>query len=116
MKTSVRQNRLLILQKKIEGCARHISVHAAGVVISPRPIDEFTLIQLDPKGGKIITQYDMYSIEDAGLPKFDFLGIRNLAFLAESIRLKDHYSIDIDIDTIPIDDKKTFELLAKRRN
>lgn len=105
---------IIDLAKKIEGCARHISVHAAGVVISPRPIDEFTPIQLDPKGGKIITQYDMYSIEDAGLPKFDFLGIRNLAFLAESIRLvKDHYDIDIDIDIIPVDDKKTFELLAK---
>ncbi|KKR74284.1 MAG: polymerase III, alpha subunit protein, partial [Candidatus Nomurabacteria bacterium GW2011_GWA1_40_8] len=64
--------------------------------------------------GKIITQYDMYSVEDAGLLKFDFLGIRNLAILADAISLvKKFYNIDIDIERIPLDDKKTFELLAK---
>ena len=61
------------MAKKIEGCARHISVHAAGVVISPKPLIEFTPLQYDTKGdNKIITQYDMYSIEEAGLLKFDF--------------------------------------------
>jgi len=105
---------IIDLAKKMEGCVRHISVHAAGVVIAPRPLYEFSPIQYDPKGGNIITQYDMYSIEDAGLPKFDFLGIRNLAILADAVRLvKKIHNIDIDIDHIPLDDKLTFEMLAR---
>ena len=105
---------IIDLAKKLEGCVRHISVHAAGVVIAPLPLSEYTPTQYDPKGGKIITQYDMYSIEDAGLLKFDFLGIRNLAILADAISLvKKFYNIDINIERIPLDDKKTFWLLAK---
>lgn len=106
--------KIIDLAKKMEGCVRHISVHAAGVVIAPRPLYEFSPIQFDPKGGNIITQYDMYSIEDAGLPKFDFLGIRNLAILANAIKLvKKIHDVDIDIDNIPLDDKLTFALLAR---
>ena len=105
---------IIDLAKKLEGCVRHISVHAAGVVIAPKPLYEYTPVQFDPKGGKVITQYDMYSIEEAGLLKFDFLGIRNLAILGDTIKLvKRFYNVDIDIDCIPLDDKKTFELLAK---
>ncbi len=105
---------IIDLAKKLEGCVRHISVHAAGVVISPKPLYEYTPTQFDPKGGKIITQYDMYSIEDAGLLKFDFLGIRNLAILGDAISLvKKFYKININIENIPLDDKKTFSLLAK---
>ena len=104
---------IIDLAKKLEGCVRHISVHAAGVVISPKPLYEYTPTQLDPKGGKVITQYDMYSIEEAGLLKFDFLGIRNLAILGDAVSLvKKFYNIDIDIEKIPLDDKKTFELLS----
>jgi DNA polymerase-3 subunit alpha len=104
---------IIDLAKKLEGCVRHISVHAAGVVIAPKPIYEYMPTQFDPKGGKIITQYDMYSAEEAGLLKFDFLGIRNLAILADAMKMvKKFYDIDIDIDRIPLDDKKTFELLA----
>jgi len=98
----------------MEGCVRHISVHAAGVVIAPKPLYEFSPIQFDPKGGNIITQYDMYSIEDAGLPKFDFLGIRNLSILALAVKLvKKIHNVNIDINKIPLDDKKTFEMLAR---
>ena len=104
--------------KKIEGCARHISVHAAGVVIAPKPLVEYTPLQLDPKGGKLITQYDMYSITDeyggVGLLKFDFLGIKNLAILADAVdRVKKIEGKDIDIENIPLDDKHTFEMLAR---
>ncbi len=106
--------KIIDLARKMEGCVRHISVHAAGVVIAPKPLHEFSPIQYDPKGGNIITQYDMYSIEDAGLPKFDFLGIRNLAILANAIDIvKQRRDIDLDIDTLPIDDIRTFELLAR---
>ena len=100
--------------KKIEGCARHIGVHAAGVVIAPTPLVEYTPLQLDPKGGKLITQYDMYSMEDAGLLKFDFLGIKNLSILADAVdRVKKIEGKDIDIENVPLDDKKTFDMLAR---
>ena len=113
-KTEPDTKRIIDLAKKLEGCVRHISVHAAGVVMAPRPLWEFTPIQYDPKGGNIITQYDMYSIEDAGLPKFDFLGIKNLAILALAVKLvKKIHNVDIDIDRIDLKDKKTFEMLAR---
>jgi DNA polymerase-3 subunit alpha len=113
-KTEPDTKRIIDLAKKMEGCVRHISVHAAGVVMAPRPLYEFSPVQYDPKGGNIITQYDMYSIEDAGLPKFDFLGIRNLAILADAVKLvKKIHNVEIDIDKIPLDDKLTFEMLAR---
>lgn len=113
-KTEPDTKRIIDLAKKMEGCVRHVSVHAAGVVIAPKPLYEFAPVQFDPKGGSIITQYDMHYIEDVGLPKFDFLGIRNLAILADAIKLvKGLRNIDIDIDKIPIDDKRTFEMLAR---
>ncbi|MFM2330816.1 MAG: hypothetical protein RLZZ26_323, partial [Candidatus Parcubacteria bacterium] len=107
------------LAKRIEGCVRHVGVHAAGVVVAPTPLVEWTPIQPDPKGtGKMITQYDMYSITDeyggVGLLKFDFLGIKNLAVLADSvIRVKETRGITVDIENVPIDDTKTFEMLAR---
>lgn len=106
---------IIDMAKKVEGCARHISVHAAGVVMAPSPLTDFTALQFDTKGEeKIITQYDMHAVEDAGLLKFDFLGIKNLAILANAVSLvKKIDGIDIDIEEIPRDDNKTFELLAK---
>lgn len=105
---------IIDMAKKIEGCARHISVHAAGVVIAPRPLTDFTPLQFDPKGeGKIITEYDMYVMEDVGLLKLDFLGIKNLSILAAAVELaKKLENKDVDIENIPLDDKKTFEMLA----
>jgi DNA polymerase-3 subunit alpha len=106
------------LAKKIEGCARHISVHAAGVVVAPSPLTDWTPLERDPKGGKVITQYDMYSISDeyggVGLLKFDFLGIRNLSILADAVaRVKERRGIAIDIENVPLDDAKTFGMLAR---
>jgi len=101
------------MAKNIEGCARHISVHAAGVVIAPTPLTDFVPLQLDPKGGKLITQYDMHAVEDAGLLKFDFLGIKNLSILADAVdRVKKIEGIDVNIENVPLDDKKTFAMLA----
>lgn len=109
--------RVIDMAKKIEGCARHIGVHAAGVVISPTDLTDFTPLQYDPKGeGKIITQYDMYSVDEngAGLLKFDFLGLKNLSIIAATIELlKKTKEVEIDLDNIPINDKKTFEMLAR---
>ncbi|MFA6050101.1 MAG: DNA polymerase III subunit alpha [Candidatus Paceibacterota bacterium] len=113
--------KIIDMAKKIEGCARHIGVHAAGVVISPVPLIEIVPLQFDPKStgeddGKIITQYDMYSIDEdnAGLLKFDFLGLKNLSIVADTLKLvKRLKGKEVNLDTIPIDDKKTFEMLAR---
>lgn len=109
--------RIIDMARKVEGCARHISVHAAGVVISPIPLEELVPVQYDPKGeGKLITQYDMHAVgeDNVGLLKFDFLGIRNLAILADAVkRVKKIYGVDIDIENIPLDDPKTFGMLAR---
>ncbi len=105
---------ILDLAQKIEGNARHVGVHAAGVVIAPTPVTDFCPVQFDPKGGKIITQYDMHAVEDAGLLKFDFLGLTNLSTLADAqIRVRTRLGVEIDFDTIPLDDKKTFEMLSR---
>ena len=103
------------MAKKIEGCARHISVHAAGVVISPTPLTDYVPLQYDTKGeNKIITQFDMHAVEDAGLLKFDFLGIKNLSILADAVKITEKLrGIKIDIENIPWDDKITFEMLTR---
>ncbi len=107
---------IIDLGKKIEGCVRHVGVHAAGVVIAPKPLVEYAPLQFDPKGGKIITQYDMYSVgeDGVGLTKFDFLGIRNLTILANAVSLVNKLrGTTLDIETIPMDDPKTFEMLTR---
>ena len=105
---------IIDLAKQIEGCVRHTGVHAAGVVISPTPLTDWTPLQVDTKTGKLITQYDMHAVEDAGLLKFDFLGIKNLAILSDAIdRVANSRGIFIDIENIPIDDAKTFAMLAR---
>lgn len=105
---------IIDMAKKIEGCARHISVHAAGVVIAPTALTDFVPLQFDPKGdGKVITEYDMHAVEDAGLLKFDFLGIKNLSILADAVtRVQKIENQTIDIENIPLNDQKTFEMLA----
>jgi DNA polymerase III subunit alpha len=104
------------LAKQIEGRVRHVGVHAAGVVIAPAPLNQFVPVQPDPKSGKLITQYEMHSVgeDGVGLLKFDFLGIKNLSILADAVkRVRKIHSINIDIENIPIDDKKTFDMLAR---
>ncbi|HEU4677223.1 MAG TPA: DNA polymerase III subunit alpha, partial [Candidatus Paceibacterota bacterium] len=104
------------LARQIEGRVRHVGVHAAGVVIAPRPLTEFVPVQPDPKTGKLITQYDMHSVgeDGVGLLKFDFLGIKNLSILAEAVRrVRVIHGIEVDIEKIPLDDGKTFEMLAR---
>ena len=109
---------ILDLARKIEGNARHVGVHAAGVVITPGPLTDFVPVQYDPKGGKLITQYDMYSIADEyggiGIIKFDFLGLKNLSILADSVeRVEKRRGIKVDIESLPLDDKATYEMLSR---
>lgn len=108
-----RVKKLLDLAQRVEGCARHASVHAAGVVIAPTKLTDFTPVQKESGGEHIITQYEMKSVESAGLVKYDFLGIRNLSILGNAVKLvKLTKDADVDLDKIPLDDAKTFELLA----
>lgn len=111
--------KLIDLAKKVEGTIRHNSVHAAAVIIADKPLPEYTPIQKDSRSGKMITQYDMYSLDcnvddDAiGLLKFDFLGLRNLSTIQTALNLiKKYQKKEIDLDTIPLDNKKTYELLS----
>ncbi|MBI3342065.1 DNA polymerase III subunit alpha [Candidatus Curtissbacteria bacterium] len=105
---------LLDLAQKVEGNARHVSVHAAGVVIAPTTLTNYTPLQKETTGEKIITQFEMHDVEEVGLVKMDFLGIRNLSILGQSVKIvKESNGLDIDLSKIPLDDKKAFEILAK---
>ncbi|KKU27668.1 MAG: polymerase III, alpha subunit protein [Microgenomates group bacterium GW2011_GWC1_46_20] len=96
------------LARQIEGNARHVSVHAAGIVVSPQPMTNYSPLQLEPKGTKIITQYEFHACEEIGLVKFDILGIRNLSILEAAAR-----RIKIDLKRLPTNDKATFAMLAR---
>jgi DNA polymerase III subunit alpha len=114
-KTDSEAREVIDLAKQIEGRVRHLGVHAAGVVIAPEPLNHFVPIQPDSKTGKFVTQYEMHSVgeDGVGLLKFDFLGIKNLAILADAVkRVKKIHNLDIDIENIPLDDPKTFAMLA----
>lgn len=100
--------------RRIEGNARHISIHAAGVVIAPNAVTDFTPIQYDPHGESIITQYNMHAVEDASLLKFDFLGLTVLSILGDAVeRVRERKNTDIDIENIPRDDEKVFAMLSR---
>lgn len=107
--------RLLDVAKKLEGVARHASVHAAGVVIADKPLTEYTALQKESNGERVVTQYDMYTIgeDGVGLLKMDFLGLRNLTIIEETLRfIKENQGIVFDLSKAPLDDKKTYALLA----
>ena len=109
---------IIDLAKQIEGRVRHLGVHAAGVVIAPLPLDQFVPIQPDPKTGKFITQYEMKSVgeDGVGLLKFDFLGFKNLAILADAVRrVRKIRNIDIDIEQIPLDIRISYHSSPRRR-
>lgn len=109
--------RILNLARKLEGVARHASVHAAGVVIADKDITEYTPLQREANGDKIITQYDMYSVGadfgGVGLLKIDFLGLRNLTIIQEALRFIDiNQGKKIDFSNISFEDEKTYKLLS----
>ena len=99
---------------KLEGLYRHASTHAAGVVIGDRPLDALVPLYRDPKSDMPVTQYSMKHVEPAGLVKFDFLGLKTLTVLARAVDLIErHRGIAVDLDHLPLDDAKTFELLGR---
>ncbi len=113
-KNNPQVKKLLDLAIRVEGTVRHASVHAAGVVIAPNDITRFTPLQPESDGDKLVSQYDMFAVEDAGLVKMDLLGIRNLSILGKAVEyVKENRNLDIDLNKIPLDNKQAFELLAK---
>lgn len=112
--------RLVDLVLKVEGSARHSSTHAAAVIIADKPLTNYTPIQREAKGDKIVTQYDMYALDlnvqdDAiGLLKMDFLGLRNLSILGRAIEFVEQETGEqIDESQFPLDEPKVYELLSQ---
>ena len=107
--------RLLDLARKLNGVARHASVHAAGVVIANKDLTEYVPLQKETNGEKIVTQYDMYTVgeDGVGLLKMDFLGLRNLTIIQEALRfIKVNKGDEIDFQKISYNDPPTYQLLA----
>ncbi|MBB6017267.1 DNA polymerase III subunit alpha [Deinococcus radiopugnans] len=100
--------------QKLEGLTRHASVHAAGVVIGRDKLTDLVPVMRDTSGMGMVCQYDMKAVEDIGLIKMDFLGLRTLSFLDEAKRImRESQKIEIDFDAIPFDDAKTYELMSR---
>jgi len=106
---------LIDYAKKLEGVARHASTHACGVVIASDPLDEMVPLQYPSQGEEtIVTQYEMHSIEDLGLLKMDFLGLKNLTIIEDTLaRIYKVHGINIDLDNLPDGDKDVYKSLQK---
>jgi len=105
-------NKLISLSQTLEGLNRHASTHAAGVVIAPTRLTEFVPLYMSAKD-EITTQYDMKGIEDIGLLKMDFLGLRTLTVIHDTLKmLREERNTHVDIDQVPLDDTKVFDLFS----
>ncbi|UCF29883.1 MAG: DNA polymerase III subunit alpha [bacterium] len=118
MKKDKRVAELIELAQKIEGLQRHASTHAAGVVISDRPLNEYVPLFKGSKGEEVLTQYAMGDLEKVGLVKFDFLGLRTLTLLDNALtlanrRLEREGRPAISQEGLPLDDRTTYELLSR---
>ncbi|HLZ65173.1 MAG TPA: DNA polymerase III subunit alpha [Aliidongia sp.] len=105
--------RLIGLAIKLEGLYRHASTHAAGVVIGDRPLHKLLALYRDPRSDMPVTQFNMKFVEDAGLVKFDFLGLKTLTVIETAVRLVHSRGHELDLLTVPLDDPATFEMLAR---
>jgi len=101
------------IAQKLEGMHRHASTHAAGIVIGERPLTEMVPLYRDPKSNMPVTQFNMKWVEQAGLVKFDFLGLKTLTVLEKAAVLLRKRGVEIDLATIPLDDEKTYAMLAR---
>ncbi|MGB1547337.1 MAG: DNA polymerase III subunit alpha [Alphaproteobacteria bacterium] len=104
--------KLLDIGMKLEGLYRHASTHAAGVVISDRPLDETIPLYRDPRSDMPVTQFSMKYVEAAGLVKFDFLGLKTLTVIARTLDLLKARGVDLDLSLLPLEDEKTYTMLG----
>jgi DNA polymerase III subunit alpha len=104
---------LITISTVLEGMNRNVSTHAAGVVIAPGPVSDYIPLYKTPQT-ELMTQYNMKDLEDAGMLKMDFLGLRTLTVIEDTVAMIDErHGVRIDLDEIPLDDQKTFELFSK---
>lgn len=106
-------DKLLKMAQKLEGLYRHASTHAAGVVIGDRPLEQLVPLYRDPRSDMPVAQFNMKMVEDAGLVKFDFLGLKTLTVIDTAVKLIERRGVEVDVAALPIDDEKTYQLLAK---
>src|SRR5205807_2391176 len=99
------------IAKKLEGLHRHASTHAAGIVIGDRPLAELVPMYRDPKSDLPVTQFNMKWVEQAGLVKFDFLGLKTLSVLQTALALLLRRGIELELLSIPLDDAKSYQML-----
>ncbi len=102
---------LLDMAQRLEGMPRHASTHAAGIVISDLPVAEY--VPLSVNDDAVVTQYTMTDLEELGLLKMDFLGLRNLTIIDDTVKFINKYNPHFDIEKIPLDDKDTYALMSK---
>lgn len=107
--------KILDFAKRLEGVARHSSTHACGVLITPKPLTEYVPIQYASSADKsIISQYSLHPVEDLGLLKMDFLGLKNLTIIESALRIiKKTRGLEIDIDNLPLDDQAAYKLFQQ---
>lgn len=99
---------------RLEGLTRHASKHAAGIVISPEPIDEVLPVYVPAKSDELVTQYAMTELESLGFLKIDFLGLKNLTLIDRAVKaIEKNHGVKININKLPLDDAKTFELICE---
>ncbi|HBS47744.1 TPA: DNA polymerase III subunit alpha [Candidatus Dependentiae bacterium] len=106
--------RLMDVALKLEGLTRHASKHAAGVVISPKPIEEMLPVYIPPKTDELVAQYTMTDLEYLGFLKMDFLGLKNLTLIERALKsIEKNHGVKINLDKLELTDPKTFSLLCK---
>ncbi len=105
--------RLLEIAMQVEGLYRHASTHAAGLVIGDRKLVDLVPMYRDPREGTLVTQYNMKWVEQAGLVKFDFLGLTTLTILQRAVEFLRGLGVQVDLETLPLDDARTYAMLQK---
>ena len=103
---------MLDIAKRLEGLSRHASTHAAGVVIAPEPLTNFTALYKNPAEDVVTTQFDMKSIENMGLLKFDFLGLKTLTIMDKTVQFIKQQGGELVLSDIPLDDPETYKFLT----
>ena len=113
IKTDKNLKTLFEISANLEGLFRHASTHAAGIVIAENPLDDHIPLYKDPKSEIPVTQFSMKYVEKIGLIKFDFLGLKTLTVINETLKILKKRSIDLDIANINLDDSKTYKMLKE---